>query len=143
MKIPDQSQVLAFGRHIISGAAGAVAYASLFHLFQNPADAANATQAINQIGHGFTEIIGGVGVLVPIGMGVIAAVKSSPIVQMLIGATALLRGKADASRLSTGDQKTLMEATLKLPKVVTIGTNDAAVAAATPPGIVLNKAPGS
>lgn len=124
MKIPDQSQVLAFGRHVVSGAAGAIAYASLFHLFQNPVDAGNATQAINQIGHGFGEIVGGVSVLVPIGMGVFAAIKTSPIVQMLMGAAALLKGKADPSKIAPSDQKTLMQATLLLPKVASIGQHD-------------------
>jgi hypothetical protein len=137
MKIPDQSQILAFSRHVVSYAMGGVTAISMAHLWQNPQDAANAASAINQVGHGFQEIVAGGGTLIALGMGVFAAVKSSPIVQMLMGAAALLHGKATAAGVSVEDQKTIMEATLRLPKVTGVSTNDAAVAATTSPGIVL------
>src|SRR5579872_3215259 len=117
MKIPDQTQVYAFGRHVVSYAMGGVTAISMAHLWQSPQDAANAANAINQVSHGFQEIVAGGGTLIALGMGVVAAIKSSPIVQMLMGAAAMLHSKVDTSKVSVEDQKTIMEATLKLPKV--------------------------
>lgn len=136
MKLPDLSQVYAAGRHVASFAGGVVFYASVTGVV-NSGDAANASHALSQISDGLKEIVAGCAVLVPIGMGAIAAVKASPLVQMLIGATALLHGKADASKMSADDQKTIMEATITLPKVTGVGTSDPAIAASTPSAIVL------
>ena len=132
MQIPNQSPVLAFGRHVVSAGSGAVAYASLLHLFQNPTDAQAATNAISQIGHGFSEIVGGSAVLVPIAMGVLAALKSSPLVQFALSAAAMLRAHSDTSNLTTDEQKTIMQATEKLPKVAQVVTNDPVIADITP-----------
>jgi hypothetical protein len=136
MKMPDASQVYAAGRHVASFAAGTVFYASLTGII-NSGDAAHATDAFAQIGAGIKEIVAGVTVLVPIGMGAIAAVKASPIVQMIMGATALLHGKADASTVSSADQKTIMEATGTLPKVAAVVTNDQKIADSTSPNVVM------
>lgn len=138
MKLPDISQVYAAGRHVASFAGGAVFYASMTGVV-NSSDAANATHAISQIGDGFKDIAAGVGVLIPIGMGAISMIKASPLVQMLMGAHALLHGKADPSKMSADDQKTIMEATTTLPKVTGVATNDPVIAATTPPAITLAK----
>lgn len=136
MKMPDTSQFYAFGRHVVSFAGGAVFYATMFGVV-NSTDAANATHAINQISSGFQQIVGGVAVLIPIGMGVMAAVKSSPLAQMLLGAAAMLHGKADPGKLNQQEQATLMEATAKLPAVAGVVTTDKAIAARTSPKVML------
>lgn len=137
MKIPSLSQITAFSQHAVSAVSGAIAYASLLHLFQNPGDAQVATEAVQHIGNGFKEIAGGVFALVPIGLGVFAAVKANPLVQFVLSATAMLHSKADASKLSADDQKTIMQATDKLPKVSAIVTTDKTIAAVTTePGII-------
>jgi len=136
VKLPDQTQVLAFSRHVVSYSAGIVTAISAAHLWQYPTDAAAATAAIDQVGHGFADIVAGVATLASLGMGVMAAVKASPIVQMLVGAAALLKGRADPKKLSTQDQTTIMEATGTLPKVAAVVTNDPNVAAATSPVVV-------
>lgn len=130
------SQIWAFARHVPSFAAGAVFYASAFGTI-DVTDAANANHAIAQISSGFSQVVAGVAVLVPIGMGALAAVKASPLVQMVLGAAAMLNGKASAANMSVADQKTIMEATATLPKVEAVATNDRLIAATTPPKVVL------
>lgn len=129
------SQVWAFARHVPSFAAGAVFYAAAFGTI-NATDASSANHAIAQISGGFSEIVAGVSVLVPIAMGALAALKSSPLVQMVLGAAAMLNGKASAANMSAADQKTIMEATSTLPKVDAVVTNDKLIAATTPPKVV-------
>lgn len=135
MKMPDMSQVYAASRHVASFAAGTVFYASMTGII-NAGDAGHANDAFMQIGAGIKEIVAGVTVLIPIGMGAIAAIKASPIVQMLMGAAALLHNKTDVSKVSVEDQKTIMEATGKLPKVNAVVTNDPVIAAQTSPNII-------
>jgi hypothetical protein len=135
MKLPDVTQVYAFSRHVGSFASGAVFYAAMFGVV-NSTDAANATHAIAQIGDGFKEITAGGAVLFSIGMGALAVVKSSPLVQMIMGAAAMLKGKVDTSKVSPADQKTIMEATNTLPKVDAVVSNDEALAKSASPGIV-------
>lgn len=130
MNMPNQGQVLAFARHIPSFAAGAVFYAATFGVV-NGNDAATANHAITQIGDGVKDIVAGVSALIPIVMGAMAMVKASPLVQMLIGAHALTSGKVNPNTVSPADQKTIMEATEKLPKVTAVVTNDSNIAATT------------
>ena len=122
IKMPDQAQVLAFGRHIVSYGAGIATGISVLGLWQNPQDIANATHAVKMISDGFAEIVTGFGILVPIAMGIFAAVKANPMVQMLIGAHSILKGQSDTSKLSTADQKTIAKATEALPVVDTVTT---------------------
>lgn len=136
MKMPDKSQVYAFGRHVVSGATGAIAYAQFLHLFQNPGDAQVATDAVSHIGNGLKEAFGGIMVLVPLSMGVLAALKASPLVQFALSAAAMLKHGSDTSKLPQADQKNIMEATGMLPKVNAVVTNDPVIAATTSPNIV-------
>lgn len=122
IKMPDQAQLLAFSRHIISYGAGAATGISLLGLWQNPQDMANAQHAVKMISDGFAEIITGVGVLIPISMGILAAAKANPMVQMLIGAHSILKGTSDTSKLTVADQKTIAKATEALPVVEAVTT---------------------
>lgn len=130
MQMPNQTQILAFSRHIPSFAAGAIFYAATFGVVSS-GDATTANHAITQISDGVKDIMAGVSALIPIGMGAWAAVKASPLVQMLMGAHALVSGAADPRKMSPDDQKVVMEATEKLPKVAAVVTNDKTIAATT------------
>lgn len=137
MKTPSLSQLTAFSERVVVAASGAIAYGSLLHLFQNPGDAQAATDAIQHIGAGFKEIVGGVFALVPIVLGVLAALKANPIFQFLAGAAGMLHDKVDTSKMTVEDQTTIMQATDKLPKVSAVVTNDKTIATLTPePNIV-------
>jgi hypothetical protein len=131
MNIPDKSQVIAFGRHVVSFGMGGIAFIAAAHLFQNPTDATDAANAVTQVSHGFKEIMAGGATLISIGMGVIASIKTSPLLMLLKGASAVLTNKADVTQLSTADQQKVIEATDRLPKVAAIVTNDKTIAALT------------
>lgn len=120
IKMPDTAQVLAFGRHIVSYGAGIATGVSVLGLWQNPQDMANAQHAVKLISDGFAEVVTGFGILIPIAMGVFAAIKANPMVQMLIGATSILKGQSDTSKLTVADQKTIAKATEALPMVETV-----------------------
>lgn len=81
MNLPTQSQVVAFGRHVVTYAMGGISMLAAVHVL-SPTDATTATGAINQISTGVASIIAGVGTLVAIASGVYAAVTASPLWQI-------------------------------------------------------------
>jgi len=137
MNLPDRSQLLAFGRHIPTFAAGVVFSATTIGIMTSQ-DAATANTAFGQISHGVAEIIAGFSALVPVAMGMIAAVKANPVAQMIMGAFAIVHKNASVADVPGTDQAMIMEATAKLPKAEIVVTNDPRVAAATGPAVVLN-----
>ena len=68
----DRSSVWAAGRHVLTFATGAVTAAAVLHIISGD-DAANATNAINQIASGVASVVAGVSTLVGIGSAMYAA----------------------------------------------------------------------
>src|SRR5262249_30557641 len=64
--IPEKSSVIAFGRHVISYAAGAVTVAAALHVI-TPDQAHSLTDAIGQIITGVQTAAGGIATIVSIG----------------------------------------------------------------------------
>ena len=111
-----QSQFLAFLRHAGSAVGGGIAAVSFFHLWQNPTDAQAAADGFNKIFTGAQQIWAGVGVLIPIVMGVIAAISANPIVQMIAGAHSVLSKNFDISKIPPEAQQKIVAAADKLNK---------------------------
>ncbi len=129
MNLPSQHQIAVLGTVVASSAASAIATLGFVHLL-NPADAANATAAISQIGDGFAKIMAGAGTLITIGGTVYATVKSSPLASLFrasktIAADPVLTEQVKVATLA--DKAPLVTLTDKLPEVARVGTtnNDA------------------
>ncbi len=121
MRLPTQDQVLASGRHVITFAGGAVtAFASL-HLI-TAGDAQSAADALNKIGHGFAEIITGLGVLAGIISGLFAALSANPLWQFIKGSRAVAANPTivKQANISDADQAVVAKAAVELPKVENI-----------------------
>lgn len=82
LKMPTYGQVIAFGRHVVSYAMGAVTMAAALHVVDNN-QAASLTTAITQITNGVTSIAGGVATLITVLTGLYAAWSASPLSQLL------------------------------------------------------------
>lgn len=76
MKLPTQAQLAAFGRHIVSYAAGAVTAAAALHLL-TPGQAGTITTSVQHISDGVSQIAVGVAPLISMASGLYAAWKSS------------------------------------------------------------------
>ena len=81
MQMPTSGQTAAFGRHVVTAVSTAVTMLAALHLM-TPEQVASATHAFGDISDGFAKIIAGVGVLVPLGIAVFAALTASPLWQM-------------------------------------------------------------
>lgn len=75
------NSVYAFGRHAFTAAMTVVATLATIHILNAP-DASHATEAINQIGTGITNVIAGLSTLFAIASGVYAGIKASPLSQI-------------------------------------------------------------
>ena len=80
--MPDKSQAISFGRHVVSYSAGAVSAAVMLHVISGD-QGQGLTAAITQISTGVASIAAGVATLASIGMGVWAAIKQSPFATLL------------------------------------------------------------
>ena len=119
MNLPNQDQVLASGRHVITFAGGAVTMFAALHLITG-GDAESAAKALSQIGHGFSEIIAGAGTLIAIGSGVFAALSANPLMQFFKGAKALAADPTLAKDATVAQQATVATAIEAMPKVQTV-----------------------
>ena len=72
MNLPSQAVVAAFGRHVLSYAAGAVTVAAALHVV-SPDQANSLSTAITQIVSGVQTAMGGVATVVSVGAGLYAA----------------------------------------------------------------------
>lgn len=142
MNLPTQHQMAVAGTAVATSAASVIATLGFVHLL-NPADAANATAAISQIGDGVAKIAAGAGTLITIGTGVYATVRSSPLISLFraskdIAASPALTEQVKASAIV--DKAPLVLLTDKLPEVARVPTtnDDAgrALAAAVPSNTV-------
>ena len=140
MNLPTQDQVLASGRHVITFVSGGVTTFAALHLITG-GDANSAVNALNQIGHGFAEIIAGGGTLIAIGSGVFAALSASPLLQLLKGSKAIAADPSLAKDATVAQQATIATATESLPKVqAVIASDDVAKASPSPSVISANTA---
>lgn len=142
MNLPTQHQMAVAGTALATSAASVVATLGFVHLL-NPADAANATAAISQIGDGVAKIAAGTGTLVTIGAGVYATVSSNPIWSFLRSSKAIAASPELTQQIQAAplvDKAPLVAITDKLPEVARVPTtnNDAgrALAAAVPSNTV-------
>ena len=124
MNVPTQHQLAVAGTAAATSAASVIATLGMVHLL-NPADAANATAAISQIGDGFAKIMAGSGTLITIGAGVYATVKSSPLASLFraskaIAADPVLTEQVKSAALA--DKAPLVILTDKLPEVANVTT---------------------
>ena len=81
MNLPSAGSVNAFGRHVITSASTAAAMLAMLKLM-TPEQVQSVTDAVGQINDGVAKIVAGVGVLIPIGTAIFAALTASPIWQM-------------------------------------------------------------
>ena len=87
MNAPNQAQIFAVGRHLVSYAAGGITVAAggvgiLYSLHGVTAEqAASLTSAFSDLGHGLTTMAGAIGTIASIAMAVWAAMSSSPAAQ--------------------------------------------------------------
>lgn len=63
MNFPNQAQIAAFGRHVLTFAAGGVTFAATLHLITSD-QASTISDSLNHIATGITQIVIGVGPLV-------------------------------------------------------------------------------
>lgn len=82
MNVPTTAQAAAFGRHVVTFAAGAVTAGAALHLLTG-GQASDATTAISQISSGVASIAAGVATLVGIASAGYAALTASPLWQLL------------------------------------------------------------
>ncbi len=82
LKMPTLAQTYAFGRHVVSYAAGAVTMAAAVHVI-NGDQSSSLLAAITQIYNGVTSIAGGIATIVSVSAGLYAAWSSSPLSQLL------------------------------------------------------------
>lgn len=82
MNTPTLGQVAAFGRHVVTFAAGAVTVAVALHV-ATPDDAQNATSAIDQIVSGSKSIVAGATTLIGLASALYASWTASPLSQLL------------------------------------------------------------
>lgn len=75
-------QAKAFGRHVLTFAAGGVTLFAAIHVI-SPGDAGSATQALSDIGEGATKIIAGVTTLIGLVSALWAAWSASPLSQLV------------------------------------------------------------
>ncbi len=129
MNLPTQHQIAVAASAVAISATSVIGTLGFVHLL-NPADAANATAAISQIGDGFAKMMAGAGTLVTIGTGVYVTISSNPIWSFLrssktIAASPALTEQIKASSLA--DKAPLVVLTDKLPEVVgvPVTNNDA------------------
>lgn len=124
MRMPTQDEVLASGRHVITFASGGVTMFAALHLITG-GDANSAASALNQIGHGFSEIVAGSGTLIALVSGTFAALSANPILQLIKGAKAVSADPAKIDQLkalTVADQAPLVTVTDKLPDVAAVAT---------------------
>jgi tetrahydromethanopterin S-methyltransferase subunit D len=76
------AQSIAFGRHVLTFAMGGVTVAAALHVI-NANDAANASQAISDIGTGLAKVIAGLTTLIGLVSAFYAAWSASPFSQLL------------------------------------------------------------
>ena len=81
MNLPSAGSVNAFGRHVITSVSTAAAMLAMLKLM-TPEQVQSMTDAVGQINDGVAKIVAGVGVLIPIGTAIFAALTASPIWQM-------------------------------------------------------------
>lgn len=121
MRIPTQDQVLASGRHVVTFAGGAVTAFAALHLITG-GDAQSAAEALNKIGHGFAEIVTGLGALVGIVSATFAALSANPLWQLIKGSRAVAANPmiARQGNISDADQASVAKAAIEMPKVENI-----------------------
>jgi hypothetical protein len=130
MNFPTQDQVLASGRHVVTFASGGVTMFAALHLITG-GDATSAANALNQIGHGFSEIVAGGGTLIAIGSGLFAAFSASPLLQLLKGAKAVSNDPSLAKGATVAQQATVATAIEALPNVQAVIASDDVAKAST------------
>lgn len=96
LSFPTGAQVAAFGRHIVSYAAGAATVGVATH-FLNPDQGSQLTSAIGNIISGVNSIVGGAATLIALGSGLYAAWTASPTAQVNAAAANLNAKKAEAT----------------------------------------------
>lgn len=76
MNLPTQGQVAAFGRHVLTFAAGGVTFASTLHIISAD-QATTISTSLGHIANGFNELAAGIGPLVAMASGLYAAWSAS------------------------------------------------------------------
>ena len=82
MQMPNEGQLIAFGRHVVSYSMGGITVGVMFHVLSN-GQASDAGDAITQISSGVKSILVGASTLIAVASGVWAAWKKSPFAQLL------------------------------------------------------------
>jgi len=140
MNLPTQDQVVASGRHVITFLGGGVTMFAALHLITG-GDATSAANALNQIGHGFSELVAGVGTLVGIGSGIFAALSANPLLQLLKGSKAVAADPTLAKDTTDAQQATVATAIEAMPKVQVVIAAPEVAAASPSPNVVPEKNP--
>ena len=135
MNLPTQDQVLASGRHVVTFASGGITMFAALHLITG-GDANSAANALNQIGHGFSEIIAGGGTLLAIGSGLLAALSANPLIQLLKGAKAVSSDPSIAKNATVAEQATVATAIEAMPEVKVVVASDAVANASPSPSVL-------
>ena len=82
MQMPNEGQLIAFGRHVVSYSMGGITVGVMFHVLSK-GQAGDASDAITQISSGVGSILAGFTTLIAVASGVWAAWKKSPFAQLL------------------------------------------------------------
>lgn len=133
--LPTQDQVLAAGRHVVTFAGGAVTMFASLHLITG-GDATSAAAALNQIGHGFSEIIAGAGTLMSIVSLSFAALSANPLLQLLKGSKAVSADPGLAKDTTVAQQAVVATAAEAMPLVKTIEAAPEVARASPSPNVV-------
>jgi hypothetical protein len=135
MNLPNQDQVLASGQHVITFMGGAVTMFAALHLITG-GDATSAANALNQIGHGFSEVVAGVGTLIGVASGIAAALSANPLIQLFKGAKAVANDPALAKNATVAQQAVVATAIEAMPDVQRVIASPAVALASPSPGVV-------
>ena len=124
MNLPTQHQIAVAGSALAISATSVIGTLGFVHLL-NPADAANATAAISQIGDGFAKMMAGAGTLITIGTSVYMTVKSSPLASLFRASKTIAADPGLTEQVkvaSLADKAPLVVLTDKLPEVASVST---------------------
>jgi len=119
MNLPTADQVKAFSRHVGTSAASIIGTLAAVKVISG-GDAASLQTSLDQIGHGFAEIVTAVSAIAVTVSGAYAAISASPLWQLLRGSKAVSADPILASKVPESTQKEMVKATDALPTTVTV-----------------------
>lgn len=119
LSLPTADQVKAYSRHIGTSAASVIGTLAALKLMSG-GDAASLQSSLDQISHGFAEVVTGVSAILVTVSGIYAAISASPLWQLLRGSKAVSADPKLAASIPESTQKEMVRATDALPTTTAV-----------------------